>query len=208
MCNDQGQSESIDFSKVKLTTDAIRHSREAKRRGDESNVVYLFPSIRGMRLLRRAMFSILIQSIIKPTIREVKAFCNYLVQSKIRVTMIDESIWKPNTFHYSYIYPATLLAPGHSIPTAHSYITVYDNHALQPTEPLDFLISYDGLIYALVGRYVVAVAHYESDWKTLRRIIAEEYWKRIAILVPSTEFVEGVATAKIGLFRRLDKPWT
>jgi len=201
------QNEQADYSKVEFTTDAIWHSREAAKKGDESNVVYLLPSKRGTELIKRGAFGILLQSIIGPRILEAKALCNYLVESKIKAGLTDETVWDSNVIHYSYIYPATLLAPDPSIPTAHSYITVYDDRALQPTEPLDFIISYKGFIYALLKRYVIAIAHYESDYKTLRRIILEKYWERVAMWLPSSEFVEGVATAKVGLVRRLDTPW-
>jgi hypothetical protein len=192
------------FSKVEFTTDAIWHSREADKRGDESNVVYLLPSERGTKLINQTGFG---KWIIQPRILEAGALCKYLLESKIIEGQVDESVWSPNVIHYSYIYPATLLAPNASIPTAHSYIAVYGNRALKPTEPLDFIISYKGFIYALAKRYIIAVAHYESDYKTLRRIIPEQYWKKITIFVPSAEFVKGIATAKPGVVGGLDTSW-
>jgi len=197
--------EPANYSKVEFTTDATWHSREADKRGDESNVVYLLPSERGAELIKQTGFG---KWIIQPRILEAKALCNYLMESKINAGLTDENVWEPRVIHYSYIYPATLLSPSVSIPTAHSYLTVYDNRALQPTEPLDFIISYDGFIHTLVKRYVIAIAHYESDYKTLRRIILEKHWKKVAIWVASPEFTKGVATEKIGLARRLDTPWT
>lgn len=177
-------------------------------RGEESNIVYLTLLNSGIELVQKGHTGTWSQSIIQPKILQVQALCKILMESKIIAASKDKVILNPNTLTYSYLYPAILLSPDSSISTAHSYITVYDGYALQPTEPLNSITNHETFVYALSEYYIMAVVHFESDYKTLRRIIQREHWGRIAVWIPSSDVRKGIPTSETGIMRPLANDWT
>ena len=200
-----------DSGTVKFHADPIFHSRAADIRGEESNVVCLTLLNLGIELVQKEHTGTWSQSIIQPKILQVQALCKILMESKIIAASKDEVVLNPNTLHYSYFYPAMLPSPGSSIPTAHSYITIYDNYALQPTEPINFITNYETFVYAISEHYIMAVVHFESDYKTLRRIIQREHWGKIAVFIPPSDVRKGITTSHVGIkytVRPLGNDWT
>jgi len=197
-----------DSGRVKFHTDPIFHSRAADVRGEESNVVYLTLLDAGIKLAQKGPAATLLNSVIRPKILQIKYLCKTLMESKTIAASKDEVILNPNTLHYSYLYPAMVDSPDSSIPTAHNYITVYDNCALQPTEPLNFITDEETFFHALSEHYIMAVVHFESDYKTLRRIIQRKHWGRIAVLIPSSDARKGIPTSELGIIRLLANDWT
>lgn len=188
---------------VEFHTDPILHSRAADVRGEESNVVYLTLLDAGIKLAQKGP-----TILIRPKILKIKYLCKALTESRTIAASKDEVVLKPNTLHYSYLYPAMVDSPDSSIPTAHSYITVYDNCALQPTEPLNFITDEETFFHALSEHYIMAVIHFESDYKTLRRIIQRKHWGKIAVLIPSSDARKGIPTSELGIIRPLANDWT
>ena len=192
----------IDSGNVKFHTDPVFHSRAADVRGEESNVVYLTLLNAGIKLAQKG------PTIMRPKILKIKYLCKALMESRTIAASKDEVILNPNTFHYSYLYPAMADSPNSSIPTAHGYITVYDNCALQPTEPLNLITDEETFFHALAEHYIMAVVHFESDYKTLRCIIKKKRWGKIAVLIPSSDARKGISTSELGIMRPLANDWT
>jgi hypothetical protein len=194
--------EIADSGTVKFHADAIFHSRAADVRGDESNVLYLTLLPKGIRLAQKGP-----TLLIRPKILKIKYLCKVLAESMVLAASKDKTILNPGVLHFSYLYPAMADAPNSSIPTAHGDITIYGNCALQPTEPLNFITDEETFSHALAGRYVQAVVHFESDYKTLRRIIRKERWGKIPIFIPSSDARNHIPTSELGVLRSLANDW-
>jgi hypothetical protein len=188
---------------VKFHTDPILHSKAADIRGDESNVIYLTLLDAGIKLAQKGP-----TILIRPKILKIKYLCKALMESMAIAASKGEAVLNPNTFHYSYLYPAMVDSPDSSIPTAHNCVTVYDNCALQPTTPLNFITDEETFFRALVEHYIMAVVHFESDYKTIRRIIQKERWGEIAVLIPSSDARKGIPTSELGIISPLANDWT
>lgn len=197
-----------DSGRVKFHADPLFHSKAADVRGEESNVVYLSLLNAGIKLAQKGPAVTLLNSVIRPKILQIRYLCKVLMESRTVAASKDEVILNPSTLHYSYLYPAMVDSPDSYIPTAHSYITVYDNCALQPTEPLNFITDAETFFHALAEHYIMAVVYFESDYKTLRRIIQRERWGKIAVLIPSSDARKGIPTSELGIIRRLANDWT
>jgi hypothetical protein len=192
-----------DLGTVRFHGDAIFHSRAADVRGDESNVLYLTLLPKGIRLAQKGP-----TLLIRPKILKIKYLCKVLAESMVLAASKDKTILNPGILHFSYLYPAMADAPNSSIPTAHGNITIYDNCALQPTEPLNFITpDEETFSHALAERYVQAVVHFESDYKTLRRIIRKERWGKIPIFIPSSDARNRIPTSELGILRSLANDW-
>jgi hypothetical protein len=190
-----------DSGTVKFHADPVFHSRAADIRGEESNVVYLTLLNAGIKLAQKG-------PVMRPKTLKIKYLCKALMESKTIAASKDEVVLNPSTLHYSYLYPAMADSPDSSIPTAHGLITVYDNCALQPTEPLNFITDEETFFHALAEHYILAVVHFESDYKTLRRIIKREHWGKIAVFIPSSDVRKGIPTSQTGIMRPLANDWT
>ena len=178
--------QTTNLSTVKFHEDPILHSRAADMRGAESNVLYLSVLPKGIKLVQGG-------PTLRPKILKIKYLCKALMESPRAIT---------------YLYPAMADPPDSSIHTVHGYITIYDNYALQPTQPLNFITDEEAFFHALAEMYVGASTPFESDYKTLRGIINRKRWDKIPVFTPSSDLINGIPTYGKSAVKSLAVDWT